>query len=627
MFRNLFIVFFITFCCLLAPGAAHAERVISNCDTHNFPGPAPTHIGAFATDCFMYADRDAYQYVIYPDRWGETPDAEHMLLLNYALDALNESRTTYVPYQSEFLYDLPFTADLVVVLTDEIPPGRDAGLTAADISDHVRPCWMALNPVAWDEGKTFFKFVIAHEAAHCFFRDTLHASVENFQLWWSEGAAEFMASVVYPAFDFEQAFAEDYTTINPMTDYCLRYPTVAFFQHYANAHGGPGAVLRFVRRMNTAGNAVDLRRLLADEAGFADYFHKFAQDLNSRKIADPGGGFFPLPYSGEATVSGDECHWTERDPFWTTLEGEDGASDFVLNVTPLAAEVRVFTVNPGYHFRLSELRVDSGEAVASYARTPPSRTAPSFQDWSGEIVLQGNCEAPVEYLVMITSTDPATTDRNVRFTATPEEIETCDPCPAEQVALDSCMQGSWRMDDTGYAAVIEQFREMVEGQGGEPADVAASVAYDVMQIYNQTMICRPNRYETMGHTEVKASGGNDEMRATLHINHLGSSAGHICTNRENHTVRFVSEFDQLVDHDSYLEVTGGGRSMRMPLTPTASFLPAGEEGEIDLPYQCSGNKLVLTVKDPHTNESVDFEFRRMTPAEIEQDGRLPVCMR
>lgn len=624
MWRRLFILAALACGVAVAPQAAQADREITPCASLSFPGPAPEEIGAFASNCFVYADRATYNWAIYPDTWGVAPDADHMLLLNYTLDALANARPVYRRYEGEIAAHLPFVADLVVVLTETVSTEHEA-ITHTGLSDDVWPCWMVVNPASWNDGKLKYKFDVAHETAHCFFRDALQASNKRFQYWWTEGAVEYFASVVYPGLNIEHRNASNYANITPLIDYCMDYPPVVFFQHYANTKGGPGEVLKFLQRMNAAADLDEVRHLLASEADFASVFHNFVIALNTKHIADPGGGFMPFPYEGESVPEGEECKWHELmlDPI--SLDGDAGEADFVMNVEPLAAEMRIFVLQLGYDYRLSPMRMDEGHVKASYARVAPSRYIELMQSWDGEILLHGDCDVAMQYDFVATSVDPTAEDRGVRFTATPEPITSCNPCPPEQVALDSCMRGSWRMDDKGFAEVIEQFRSMLERRGGEPATVAESVAYNILTKDDQTMICNPNRYETISRTEVKGSGSNGDVRVTLYINTLGSSVGHICTDRAAHTVKFVSSYDQALNHGSYIEASGGGQSMQLPLGQSATF-PSGRGDEaFAVPYKCTQKELTLTVKEPHSGESVDFVLERMSDEEIEQVGRLQTC--
>jgi len=150
-------------------------------------------------------------------------------------------------------------------------------------------CVIMIRPFALDESNDDAKFILAHEAFHCFQGSELQSYRVSGEeaLWWKEGSANYFANVVHPTVNTEYeklAGLRPYEPGHQLLE--LDYDAFPFWQHLANTQGDAQAVA-LLRHLSERGKA-------ADWPGMPELFHSYAEAFLTNGIIDSGGGAIPI---------------------------------------------------------------------------------------------------------------------------------------------------------------------------------------------------------------------------------------------------------------------------------------------------------------------------------------------
>lgn len=127
-----------------------------------------------------------------------------------------------------------------------------------DSPQHRDVCFVVVNKNSATEPPTGeLQFIIAHEIAHCyqFYHLPESSSADDAtSLWWTEGSAEWMASLVYTPTDAGNYWIDHQTAYmrhlgHPLWDFS--YDSFFFWEFLASRLGGNAGVMRFLRSIPT----------------------------------------------------------------------------------------------------------------------------------------------------------------------------------------------------------------------------------------------------------------------------------------------------------------------------------------------------------------------------------------
>lgn len=153
------------------------------------------------------------------------------------------------------------------------------------------------------------QYAVSHELFHCVqyapgtnIRAQM-ATSEALGAWWVEGTAEwFAAYAIGPQPRFARGRQFDTAVAAERALYEMNYQMAVFFYWYHTNHGGPAAMVPFMRAMATSGDAAAQQAAMQSVLD-QDAWLQFAKDYDDRNIVYPRG----LPVSFGQQPDGD--HW------------------------------------------------------------------------------------------------------------------------------------------------------------------------------------------------------------------------------------------------------------------------------------------------------------------------------
>ncbi|HET7010453.1 MAG TPA: hypothetical protein VFI11_06730 [Anaerolineales bacterium] len=272
-----------------------------------------------------------------------------------------------------------------------------------------------------------FAQTIAHEVFHCF-------QVWNFpeqsddawavQDWWGEGTAAYFSNVVYPEVNAEWEFLGGFVWKSANTSLLqMSYENFAFFQFLSSKIGDNG-ILQLIGKMPFGGGEAAQATALADFPAVQTLFHDFGRATIDGSIVDTGGKTLPT---------------------YPPLVPEDH------QIEVYDAEIRSLTPPPFVLDRHAIRFVEGREYTVEKALTGSAegldgaRNVLATATW-GEMppIVSAGC-APIDYYVLVTSTQASGGSYALELTMLPKRDLGCD----------ECLVGTWDIDIDSFAEYAE----------------------------------------------------------------------------------------------------------------------------------------------------------------------------
>jgi hypothetical protein len=493
--------------------------------------------------------------VYYPAYWP-AGDARRELLqpTTDAMRAALEEFTRYGP-ASVIPADLVFT-DLAYLEDD----GRrtDNVLAVASPRERRSRCHVAVFPSGVSEPESL-PFILAHEIFHCYQYTNLSPQESgpppDVNEWWVEGSANYFATVVLPASNYEWGYATEWFDPRSVrrSIFRMNYDNYLFFE-YLEMSGGldPAGIVELLRRMPVGGSWAEQQIALAGVEGMEEAYHAFGQTYLDRELLDSGGGSVPVsPRPGE------------------TFRFVRGSVDEEFSAEPFQLA----------RFRLSfeeDTRFDTFTELASGEGTISARPAPSTGAW-GDLPFDLNTVCgESEYIALVTGASASSS--GPRFS-----VHVFGAEPEEETECDRCLIGVWQLDLNSYVTGYESLASSFPGPAADIQDIVGAVEMEFTEAGTVS-----SRIDGLKITATIDMGVPAEM--TVLMNGVSSA---IYVVRPLGTLTTAEQVEGIVVDVS---VVIGGRSASAPI----SGPPA--PGPISGTYTCSGDSLHFTPLDvgvPH----------------------------
>lgn len=378
---------------------------------------------------------------------------------------------------------------------------------------------------------------LAHELFHCVqaatFSPGQNRSYDGAGVWWTEGSAEWFASLAVPDPTSHQARADEFSeTIAQRPLYRQSYSSLVFFLWLAQSDG-PQRVMWFLAGMPQTLSEQAQRVALRDALGDAQWL-QFAQDLADGRIRRPHGP----PFHAGLAVRSPEWAW-DRD-----------RSDR-LRQAPFTVTAVVAALDCG----LWGTAVSPGRL---YASRPPQRDGGTWAALPATIDTNAGHD---RYLHLVTNTGDAPLEH--RFEV--RRQAGCESCGPAASTTDACVVGSWRETAGGSVAWLQQNMpaEMrVRATGETPRLTFRSDGMYVGSAVSASLAFQPvdgERGEGETHAQLSGRWSAGAGRLTLCMNQ----------NRLRYQARVINERG----------------TTRLPLPPPP---PAND---VTMPYTCRGDTL------------------------------------
>jgi len=405
--------------------------------------------------CLEYAEfvigGNAYR-VYYPAYWDAADPRR--ALLEPTTTAVRDSVEAYNRYgpASVITADVVFT-ELAFLESD----GRrtDNVLAVASPDEGRSRCYVAIFPSAASE-PTSLPFVLAHELFHCYQYTNLSPQESGpppeVNEWWVEGSANYFASVVYPANNFEWEYAGWFDRRSERRSLLrLSYDNYLFFQYLALQQGfQPEGIVELLRRMPASGGPEDQQNALASVGGIEDLFHAFGQAYLDRDLLDSGGGKVPV-------------------------EPQPGPS-FAFGIGPADEEFAPEA------FRLERARLVFAEETRFTTETEApgsgllrARPIDSPGGWSDPPAELNTACGESVFVLLTTHAAPAGAS-SARFALHVEGEE-----PDAETECDRCLIGGWQLDLASYIAGYDALAPSLGGAPASIEEVSGSVEMNISE--------------------------------------------------------------------------------------------------------------------------------------------------
>ena len=343
---------------------------------------------------------------------------------------------------------------LTVVLFDPNDPASPIGDSLGVHTVAAEQCLIRINTrVLANEGPeslTFFHRVVAHELVHCVQESNWPVAAKTpGNLWWVEGAADMLASVLYPltANDLaRQAAFDQQSAIVPLTQ--MKYEASTFF--YWLWGKKPALVFRLMAAMPTESGEAAQRTALLKFMESTDVLaaigegglDRFAQDYIDGAIRDPRGVVIVKPDLGPPV-----------------LFDETRSVNF---------PSQPFTIQRALLGFVGDFALPTFNAYSTIWARPANNSA----DWD-ELPLfidQEGCEQPLLYKVARMPTMSG--DKGFRLDA--NQTESCALCTPTQ-DHEACLIGRWTVDLELLALDLRNRAARYSGVG----EVTGSITFDL----------------------------------------------------------------------------------------------------------------------------------------------------
>lgn len=299
-----------------------------------------------------------------------------------------------------------------------------------------------------------FHQVIAHELFHCLEHSNQHF-LDDANIWWFEGAAEYFSNVVYSIPNLEYDMSPLFDPLNTPADHLssdLEYSTIVFFQYLGNT-AGPAWVLRQLFGLPRDGDHDQLLDALAHWPDMANYFQGFAQAFVDNKIYDSSDRLLPGTTTAHVLPLNPEAEPAEP----LLVAADEGPETLIFDITPFTFDLQPILLVNGKEF---EIDVMANDRTGTYAVKQPDGDS-TWGTFPTQI--HTDCTGPPRtYWLLATSTATVsaaeTNPYRLTMRVTAGEREDCatallDNVPYDCVAqtggqiLDNCLFGTWRMTD------------------------------------------------------------------------------------------------------------------------------------------------------------------------------------
>lgn len=369
-------------------------------------------------NCYHYVENELDGKILrvyYPEWWQG--DAEKENHIGITMDALAKAALTYSQFSALTIKDIHL---VFAILPNEDIAGHQIPFNTAN-----QACPITMFPLAFEEySEGQYRQMIAHEIFHCAQEWSFPGGTPySAHAWWKEGSAEYFSNLVEPTVNFEWRALEWFDYRSSYTSiFDLAYTNFAFFQFMGNQYS-PDVLIDILRRVSEAGGRSAQEAALAGVQGMDVNFNRYVVEYLSTGIQDTGGGRIYVP---ENKLSGTK-----------TIENQ---GELRFDVKPFVA--MRYTVNYKEQKRYLQNVANNEDSQFSSVEFQQRRSIDLWSDLPPEI--RSECAKDVPYLCVMTTVKDHYTSYDLNVTK------------AEKAECDPCLLGTWDVDQTKYAEMMEK---------------------------------------------------------------------------------------------------------------------------------------------------------------------------
>lgn len=300
--------------------------------------------------------------------------------------------------------------------------------------------------------------MLAHEIFHCIqdklWVEKITFTPERVHEWWSEGSAVWFSNLVYPTFNQEFDYNDDYQgdTSLVLQKPGNSYAAYLFFQSFSFSWLGVDGVLDMIEDLPTTGGTTEQIYALLNVPSIELFFNRFAEHITSNQIKDFSG---PAMNTSLSTLT----------DTYTIKEGENKFNWFHDFFTIKITEI---ILPPKTIVRIE--KTNSPDSAVNYMATRNSGTAGTWNELfpSYPTSINMSCKATSRNLDLLSAyggDDPLNDEFTLKVTAEKAECH----C-VEKVEFDPCLIGDYELDkpslDKVFARIFNNKNYVVENSSG-----------------------------------------------------------------------------------------------------------------------------------------------------------------
>lgn len=215
---------------------------------------------------------------------------------------------------------------LAFIFTDQKAAGTEKAMVRVGHAneDENEPCPIVVFADAFKaQGPDRQRQMLAHEIFHCvqdtIWREKITETARRVHEWWVEGSATWFSNVVYPAFNQEYDYKDDYLGNEPLVLQAPdnSYSTYLFFQSMSTEWLGVSGVLNFINDLPDLGDTSDQIDYVTGYPSMNLHFATFAKGITSAQLKDFNGVLIPASAAHDADIikvkEGEQEHeWSNK---------------------------------------------------------------------------------------------------------------------------------------------------------------------------------------------------------------------------------------------------------------------------------------------------------------------------